>query len=232
MPLVDDHTSLFRRSWSLYDAIAAENYMFHREIYDQVGRILTERRELGPYSLLDLGCGNARFLAPCLRAAPPIRYAGVDLSAAALDEAGGYLAGIAGVSLHQEEMGEFVARQREDFDLIFTGYAVHHLPATAKSGLLVSCRGVLTDGGGLILVDVLREKGQSREDCVAAYLRLMRGEWTAVPPEMIEEACSHVAAFDDPASFDELEEFATRAGFSEVRMLARHGPHHLLRFST
>ena len=37
--------------------------------------------------LLDLGCGNARYLAPCLKRFPPTIYEGVDLSEAALAEA-------------------------------------------------------------------------------------------------------------------------------------------------
>ena len=86
-----DETSLFRQSWTVYDAICHENYMFHRELYACVAEILRLRREQGAYSILDLGCGSARFLSSCLRAAPPLSYTGVDLSAAALEEARGYL---------------------------------------------------------------------------------------------------------------------------------------------
>ena len=69
--LQDDETALFRKSWTLYDAISERNYMFHREIYAHVADLLRQRHQTGPYHLLDLGCGNARFLAPCLHSAPP-----------------------------------------------------------------------------------------------------------------------------------------------------------------
>lgn len=227
----DDPSTLFRKSWSLYDAITEENCMFHRELYGHVARILTEQHERGPYSILDLGCGNARFLAPCLEAAPPSAYTGVDLSPAALAEAREYLAGIETVSLHECDMTVFAAGWEERCDRIFTGYAVHHLSNDSKGRLLASCAGILRPGGDLLMIDVLREDGEDRATYLDRYLRLMRDEWTTIPREMIEEACDHVAAHDQPASLAELSGLASRAGFADVTVIERHGPHHLLRFS-
>ena len=58
----DPRTEIFRSSWSLYDAILGENYMFHREIHAVVRDVIALRAARGPYSLVDLGCGNARGL--------------------------------------------------------------------------------------------------------------------------------------------------------------------------
>lgn len=231
MSRTDDHTTLFRRSWSLYDAITAENFMFHRELYGQVASILAERHRRGPDSILDLGCGNARFLAPCLDGAPPLSYTGVDLSPTALDEARDYLAGVENVSLHERDMTVFAADWDGRCGVIFTGYAMHHLPNESKGGLLRSGAARLLPGGELLMIDVLREDGEERDDYIDRYLRLMRDEWTAIPRAMIEEACDHVAAHDQPASLAELRDLASRAGFAKVEVIERHGPHHLLRFS-
>jgi SAM-dependent methyltransferase len=225
----DDHTTLFRNSWSIYDAIAAENYMFHREI---VSDRLRCRLQSGPYTLLDLGCGNARFLAPSLRAAPPSRYDGVDLSATALAEARDYLDGLDGISLHEHDMVDFVALSGSRPDVIFTGYAAHHLPSATKARLFAACADALAPGGEMLMVDVAREAGQDRDSYIAAYLGLMRGEWTAVPSAMIEEACDHVAAHDFPETLADLFAMATDSGFSRAELLDHHGPHHLIRFST
>jgi SAM-dependent methyltransferase len=227
----DDPSTLFRRSWSLYDAITAENFMFHRELYGEVAAILTERHRRGPDAILDLGCGNARFLAPCLEAAPPVSYTGVDLSPTALAEARDHLAGIREVSLHEQDMNAFAADWDGRCDVIFTGYAVHHLPNDAKGRLLASCAEILRPGGELLMIDVLRDDGEERASYIDRYLRLMRDEWTTIPREMIEEACDHVAAHDQPASLAELSGLASRAGFANVEVIERHGPHHLLRFS-
>lgn len=231
MAMDHDHLTLFRKSWGLYDAIAAENYMFHRELYGRVGDLFAKRHESGPFRLLDLGCGNARFLAPCLGIAPPRRYDGVDLSPAALEEARDHLSGFGEVRFHEEDMVEHVASTEERYDLVFTGYAVHHLAPERKDRLFEACSACVDPGGELLMVDVLREEGQGLEEYLATYLRLMREEWTAIPSLMIEEACEHVAAHDQPASFSELSASARSAGWADAEILERFGPHHLLRFS-
>ncbi|MEK7843432.1 MAG: class I SAM-dependent methyltransferase, partial [Pseudomonadota bacterium] len=66
-----DSTAIFTRSWSLYDLITEFNYMSHQEIYAGVEELLRLRADQGHYRLLDLGCGNARYLAPCLQRLPP-----------------------------------------------------------------------------------------------------------------------------------------------------------------
>ena len=40
--------------------------MFHKEIHAKISELLRQRPDHGQYRLLDLGCGNARFLAPTL----------------------------------------------------------------------------------------------------------------------------------------------------------------------
>jgi len=227
---IDDHTTLFRRSWSLYDAITAENYMFHRELYGEVATILSQQGQSGDYTLLDLGCGNARFLAPCLRDAPPRSYTGVDLSPVALTEAREYLAGLGGVSLHERDMVEFTAEVAGGYDVIFSGYAMHHLDEAAKARLLSGCATALAPGGFFLLIDVLREEGQTRDEYLADYVDMMRGEWTAIPAEMIEETCEHVVAHDQPASVSELIALAAAAGLPAVTLLAKYRQHHLVRF--
>ncbi len=91
-----ESTEIFTRSWSLYDLITEHNYMFHREIYSGIEDLLKQRDDHENYRLLDLGCGNARYLAPCLKRLPPAIYEGVDLSEAALAEAREYLAELPG----------------------------------------------------------------------------------------------------------------------------------------
>ena len=120
--------AIFTRSWSLYDLITERNYMFHREIYAGVGELLRLRADRGEYRLLDLGCGNARYLAPCLKRSPPLIYEGVDLSEAALKEAREYLAGLPGeTSLTEGELLQTIESMNQTWDVIFSGFAIHHL---------------------------------------------------------------------------------------------------------
>jgi SAM-dependent methyltransferase len=125
----------------------------------------------------------------------------------------------------------FVALSGGKLDIIFTGYAVHHLPTASKARLFEACAAALAPGGEMLMVDVARKEGQDRDTYIAAYLGLMRDEWAAVPAAMIEEACAHVAAHDFPETLADLFEMATTAGFSSAELLDHHGPHHLVRFS-
>lgn len=227
----DDETALFRKSWTLYDAISERNYMFHREIYDHVADLLRQRHQTGPYHLLDLGCGNARFLAPCLQSAPPASYDGVDLSASALDEARTYLDGIPNTALHHKDMLQAIEDTDSAFDIIFTGFAVHHLDAAAKQQLFHACAQRLVPGGRLILVDVVREDGQTRQQYLDGYLHTMRSQWTGVLPEHLDEACAHVAAYDFPETLADLTRMAGQAALSKTQLLARFAQHHVLVFS-
>ena len=59
-----ESADLFARSWSLYDHITEHNYMFHQEIYAELSELLKQRHDAGQYHMLDLGCGNARYLVP------------------------------------------------------------------------------------------------------------------------------------------------------------------------
>ena len=227
----DDETALFRKSWTLYDAISEKNYMFHREIYAHVGELLELRRQAGPYRLLDLGCGNARFLAPWLHATPPAEYHGVDLSPSALDEARDYLKGIASVSLHHKDMLQAVQEMDTSFDVIFTSFAVHHLDFGSKQRLFSACAARLAPGGSFIMVDVVREEGQTREQYLEGYLGGMRAHWTAVPPDELEQACAHVAAYDFPETLADLTAMAKKASLSQTRLLDRFAQHHVLVFT-
>lgn len=229
--LNDDETALFRKSWTLYDAITEQNYMFHREIYARVDHELRQRHASGPYTVLDLGCGNARFMAPCLTKATPSRYDGVDLSAPALEEARAYLQAVPSVTLHQADMLHAARTLGASFDVIFTSFAVHHLEPTAKQQLFHACAERLAPGGVFLMVDVVREAGQSREDYLHTYLHGMRTGWTQVPPADLEEACTHVSTYDFPETLPDLAQMAASAGLHQTRLLERHAQHHVLLFS-
>ena len=90
----------------------------------------------------------------------------------------------------------------------------------------------MAPGGQFILVDVVREEGQTREQYLEGYLDFMRTQWTAVRPDHLEEACAHVAAHDFPETFSDLKRMAADASLIDARVLDRFAQHHVLVFST
>ena len=227
----EKQAEIFRTSWSLYDAITEKNYMFHREIYSCVAVHLQDRQAEGGYSILDLGCGNARFMAPCLKASPPDLYVGVDLSAAALEEAGNHLGGLTGISFLQREMLGFLEQSESRFDVIFSGFAVHHLDPGEKQRLFRSVARCLAPGGSFLLADVARQESETREEYLQGYIAFMRKEWTGISGEQLEEAISHVLSFDFPETLSRLNTLGKEEGMTRVSLLARHAQHHLLKYS-
>lgn len=227
-----DSTAFFTRTWSLYDLITEYNYMFHREIHAKIADLLKRRKDQNPYQLLDLGCGNARFLSPCLRQSPPAYYEGVDLSEAALEEARGYLAELpCRAVLTHGDMLEAAESTDKKWDVIFTGFALHHLTAEEKTRFFQAAGRCLTDSGWLLMVDVVREENQSREDYLEGYLRLMREHWTQIPPDQLETACAHVAAYDYPEFLSTLKKMAKASGLNSSLVISRHGQHYSVLFS-
>ena len=227
-----DSTAIFTHSWSLYDLITEHNYMSHQEIYAGVGELLRLRNEQGQYRLLDLGCGNARYLAPCLQRLPPAIYQGVDLSEAALAEARGYLAGLPGqVILTHGDLLEAVESTGQTWDVLFTGFAIHHLMPEEKARFFRAAGRCLSTNGWLILVDVVREENQSRKSYLDGYLQFMREQWSKVPPDQLEEACAHVHDYDYPECLSTLQEMARAAGLNSTRLISRYAQHHTLLFS-
>lgn len=225
-------TTIFTRSWSLYDLLTEYNYMYHREIYAGIEGLLRLRGDQGQYHLLDLGCGNARYIAPCLRGASPATYEGVDLSEAALTEARGYLAELPSqVTLTLGDLLQAVESTGKTWDVLFTGFAIHHLMPDDKKRFFHAAGRCLSEKGWLILVDVLREENQNRESYLDGYLKFMRETWTKVPQDQLEEACAHVRDHDYPECLSTLREMASEAGLNSIRLISRYAQHHTLLFS-
>ena len=226
-----DASAFFRRSWSLYDAIVESNHMHHREIYETVSDVIGQRVSRGEIRMIDLGCGNARCIESILRKNQPLSYVGVDLSEAALAEASEFLDGVGGVSLKHSDLLEYAESEHTASDVIFSGFAVHHLQAQEKQRLFHGIARIVPENGFFLMVDVVREEGMSREDHVRSYTGMMRTQWHGIPAEALEEGCRHVEAYDFPATVSELRDASLESGFVHMEELLRKGPHRIFIFS-
>jgi SAM-dependent methyltransferase len=225
-------TTIFRNSWSLYDLITKHNYMFHEELYAQVEALVEQRGSARQYQLLDLGCGNTRYLAPCLKRFPPALYEGVDLSEPALMEARKYLSDLPGqVILTLGDLLQTVKSTDKTWDVIFAGFAVHHLTPEEKACFFRAAGRCLSPEGWLILVDIVREENQDRQHFLDDYLQFMREKWTMVPKDQLEEAWGHIRDHDYPESLSTLNRMARAADLAPARLICRYAQHHTLLFS-
>jgi tRNA (cmo5U34)-methyltransferase len=89
----------------------------------------------GPVTLLDLGCGDGRLAALALQSCPTLTdVVAVDLSPPMLEQATARFRGDRRVTVRQWDLGQSI-ESLGSFDVILSGFAIHHLPNDRKRGL-------------------------------------------------------------------------------------------------
>lgn len=222
----------FFDGWSVYQKLLDSNAMFHRELYHGLREALAYRRSVlageasHGFSLLDLGCGNAAFMASVLADHPGMDYLGVDLSSVALERAGSMLHSMP-VRAHllqidmQQALDQLLAEGRT-FDVVFSGYALHHLQAWEKCELLKGLARLLGPDGQLMVIDMFMAPDEDREHYMQAVDTYVRGHWTALLSDEAEAVMAHIRQYDFPETPDQFREMASLAGFSAAeRRLCR-----------
>jgi cyclopropane fatty-acyl-phospholipid synthase-like methyltransferase len=213
-----------------YDAVLEHNYMFHREIYEDVAHLLSHRQE--PFTILDLGCGTARYMAQTLRNCTVTAYDGFDLSESALREARNNLAHLnCPVTLHHGDMLGGLTATTHKREVIFSGFAQHHLSWENKAAFFEHAHRVLHDDGMLLLVDAAREPDEDRDTFLDAYYRRIKTEWKALTPEAQDEVCCHMREYDFPETALDIHALAARAGFAGRREVNQFHRHHTWSFT-
>jgi len=217
----------FFDEWSVYDQVLDHNYMHHDDIYRDVQSFLADRYATQPFTLLDLGCGSARHLARALKGRSISRYVGYDLSDVALAQAARNLNGLGcPVELHQGELLQGLRASGEEFDVIFTSFAVHHLASAEKEILFQSTYERLSQDGMLLLIDTMREEGEERPVYLDRYCAWLRSTCETLAPAALDLLCGHIRGSDFPETTATLSAMATRAGFGRGVELTRIGWHH------
>jgi SAM-dependent methyltransferase len=224
-------TDPFFHAWRSYQKIVAANYMFHREIAQDLRQVLRSRFGGKTFSFLDLGCGDAAALAPVLEGLAIRRYKGVDLSQTALTLAAKNLAILpCAAELARGEFFAALAEEKSSFDVIYSSYAVHHLATEEKAEFFVRTAKCLADGGLLLLVDVTREEGESLEAYYQHYCGWLRSSW-ALDADIVEAVCHHLVHNDMPEPVSVLKAQARAAGLGKAWQAARYNWHRVLCFA-
>jgi SAM-dependent methyltransferase len=220
----------FFHAWDTYAKVVAANYMFHQEIGQAIKAALQGRFGERPFSILDLGCGDAATFAPLLDGFAVKSYRGADLSPAALALARHNLSGLpCPVVLSQADLMSEL-ESAEPHDLIYVSFALHHLPTEGKGEFFRLAAQKLTPGGLLLLADVVREEGQSLPDYLDAYSEYLRDAMVTLEPSEREAIREHITSFDLPEPRSILKAQAQAAGMRSLDVAAPHKWHCLLTF--
>lgn len=206
----------FFDEWSIYNEILDRDYMLHDEIYLDVQRFFADRYGNRPFSLLDLGCGSARHLAAALTGRLISGYVGYDLSEEALKHAARNLEPLGClVELHAGDLLGGLTSRRENFDVIFTSFALHHLSVADKSIFFHAARERLTKDGILLLIDTMRDDGEDRSVYLDRYCAWLRSRCETLSAEALDLICVHIRNCDFPETTADLDTMATLAGFRQ-----------------
>lgn len=214
-----DPVAMFFSNWATYRAVIEHDCMEHLEIYAAVGEILQQRRQ--PFTMLDLGCGDAAGVSPALSGTAISRYTGVDNAGPALQFARQTL-GDPGFEVELLEQDLSLAlRDCRTYDVVIMAFALHHFGSEDKQRILADIHSALNPGGELLLIDVVRRSGQSREDYLAAYTDYVR-TWP-LSGEIIDAIITHVHGFDYPEEVATQPSWALDLGYSAVEQFYAGG---------
>jgi SAM-dependent methyltransferase len=220
--------AFFLDTWSVYQKVVAHNYLSHREIGSATAQILS-RFPKGSYRLLDLGCGDAKTIAPILERHPPRHYTGVDLSGVALEQATDYLRNLSfEKKLIEADMLGFLCRTRETFDVVIVNFSLHHLQSEGKLALIKAVSLRMNPEGSLIMGDVFRRPGEKLVDYLDRYSEDIKLNWNHLDAREKEYTIEHVRNNDLPETMDAVRNMGLLAGLDPLNILFQAGANALL----
>jgi cyclopropane fatty-acyl-phospholipid synthase-like methyltransferase len=221
----------FFHVWDTYARVVGGNYMFHRELGAALRAALVARFRGQPFSLVDLGCGDAATLAPILRDLPISHYLGADLSQPALELARQNLSDLAcPVELCHADMRDALAGLGAPVDVIYSSFALHHLAHDQKAAFFRTASQKLALDGVLMLVDVVREENQPIDAYHLAYTRWLRATMTGLESAEHDAICEHIVHNDFPEPWTEIVTMASAAGLRPMSVTAPQIWHQMMVF--
>ena len=206
--------------WHVYRSIVDNDWMCHQAIF----RALKEwvlLRYPGPFTLLDLGCGDAGSIPGTLTDTAIWAYTGVDASRTALAKAREELAGARfQIQLVEADLLAYVKAHGGDTvrspDVILASYAVHHLPAPEKQDFFRLAHATLAPGGTLLFADIFRRGDETREEYLRGYVGMMQNAWAGLDREGLASTTEHVLQRDFPETAGAIQAFSRKAGFPDA----------------
>ncbi len=215
--------------WDTYKKVVVNDFMFHRALGKEIERALKTRFDGRGFSLIDLGCGDASVFASILRRVPPSSYKGVDLSDTALALAAANLKTLpCPVELAHGDMLSALG-DGKTYDAIHSSFVLHLATDEKAAFFRRAARGLAPDGL-LLLVDTVRDEGETLDDYLRRYLAWIDADWAGLTKVEKDAIFEHITTSDQPDPLSVLDSQASAAGLKRLPGDAKHRWHRLMRF--
>ena len=208
--------AVFQQDWKLYRKMVDNNFLFHREAYGQLHRVLNDGMAR-PFRFVDIACGDASASAGALEGTRISHYHGIDFSAAALDIASKTLKVLdCPVTLEQRDFLEAIVEWKQVVDVAWIGLSLHHLLTPEKLAFMRNVRKILAPGGMFLIYENTSPDGEDRVHWLQRW-DLQKPFWTAYSEEEWNAMAAHVHAADFPETDASWHRLGREAGFASVK---------------
>lgn len=221
---INTASAYFNKHWQRYRSSVEHNTLYHREMLSALRQFLKVNMQGRAFSFVDVGCGDSSTIAPILADTSVKKYIGIDAAADVLKMAANSMMPLkCEKQFIADDMTNAINQLVSPVDIIYTSYAVHHLSATDKMSFIADCKRQLVPGGFLLMVDIVRRKNQTRDECLSALERRMQITIPNVTAEEITERMQHPRADDFPELIDNFEEVAHEQAWQDFKVLVDKG---------
>jgi cyclopropane fatty-acyl-phospholipid synthase-like methyltransferase len=180
----------FFEQWNIYQNVIKHNYMYHNEILNEIKKEFSNRKK---FSILDLGCGDSYMVKHALGEHQYINYLGIDTSSNALEfsKRNLHLNNVQASHINGDFLEE-LKKLENTFDVIISGYSLHHLSTKDKKKFFILISKRLSKGGVFIFYDIEAKDHDSLSEYKNRACTLYKREWTELSNHEIENIVMHV----------------------------------------
>ncbi len=220
--LLDENAvKTFQTQWNIYRKLVDNDYLSHRGAYSTLRKILNDKM-YGPFSIMDLACGDAHNTVESLRGTKVNHYIGVDLSEVALKLAEEAVEELnCSVDLEEEDFVNFEEVLEQPVDVIWIGLSLHHLSVTDKAEFMVKAKNALNKDGLFMIYEPFCKVGEDRKEYVRRFSDINQKLWTALTPVEWSAIIKHVSESDIPEPASTWITLGREAGFIHCQEMFR-----------
>lgn len=212
--------ALFQRQWQIYRKVVDNNYLFHREAYERLHKLLIgELAE--PFCFLDVACGDASAAVGALEGTQVSQYHGIDSSRSALEIAESTLRVLGcPVRLYERDFVQALKEWHDPVNVVWIGLSLHHLNTPEKRNVMCDVRRAIGQRGVFAVYENTSPDGEDREEWHRRW-DLQKPHWTACMADEWDAITAHVHAADIPETTTQWRQLGQEAGFRRIREIFR-----------